>query len=103
MPLIVNFLLRGLLLVLGLVAAASMLAVFALVATAWTLRALWCRLTGRPVTPFGVRMDAARAFQDMMRRAPPTDRASRTPRADAAGGPGRRLEDVTDVQPRPPL
>lgn len=101
MPLILSFLLRLLLLVAGLVVAASMLVVFVFLLGAWSVRALWGRLTGRPVAAFGMRMGPAAAFQDIMRRAPAPE-PSRTPRADAAGGPLRRSADVTDVQPRPP-
>jgi hypothetical protein len=103
MPVLFGFLLRALLLMVGLVVATGMLAVFGLVLAWWSLRALWARLTGRPIAPLGARMGAAQAFQDMMRRGPPRAN-SRTPRADAAGGPGpgRGADDVTDVQPRPP-
>ena len=99
MPLILNFLFRALLLVTGLVFAASLLAVVVLLVAIWTLRAAWARLTGRPVTPFVMRMSPGRAFGDMMRRAP---QASRTPRADTAAGPRARLGDVSDVEPRFP-
>ena len=99
MPLILNFLFRALLLVTGLVFAASLLVVVVLLVAIWTLRAAWARLTGRPVTPFVMRMSPGRAFGDMMRRAP---QASRTPRADMAAGPRARLADVSDVEPRSP-
>jgi len=99
MSLILNFLVRVLLLAAGLVFAASLLVAFVLLALLWSLRALWARLTGRPVTPFVVRMSAGRAFADVMRRAPPS---SRTPRADAAAGPRAKIADVSDVEPRSP-
>lgn len=99
MPLILRFLLRVLLLAAGLVFAASMLLVFALVLALWSARALWARLTGRPVTPFVMRMGSASAFAEMMRRGAP---ASRTPRADTAAGVRARLGDVSDVEPRSP-
>jgi hypothetical protein len=92
-----NLLLRVLMLLAGLVLAASLatvgLAMFAL----WGARAAWARLTGRPVTPFIVRMRPFGAFGDMMARAP---QGSRTPRSDAAGA---RIGDVTDVEPKPPV
>jgi hypothetical protein len=101
MPLIFSFLLRVLLVVAGLTVAAAMLVVFVFVLGAWSLRALWARVTGRPVAAFGMRMGPAAAFHDIMRRAPAAQ-ASRTPRADAVVGPRRGSDDVTDVQPRPP-
>lgn len=101
MPLILNFILRVLLLLAGLALAACMLVVFAFVLAAWSLRAAWARLTGRPVARFGMPAGASSAFEAMMRRAQ-APQGSRTPRADAAAGPRRRAADVTDVQPRPP-
>lgn len=101
MPLILSFLVRVLLLLAGLAVAASMLVVFAIVLAAWGLRAAWARLAGRPVARFGMPAGASSAFEAMMRRAR-APQASRTPRADAAAGPRRRVADVTDVQPRPP-
>lgn len=100
MPTILSFLLRILLVAAGLVFAASVLVVFVLLLALWSLRALWARLTGRPVTPFVMRMGPRDAFSEMMRRAPSASAESRTPRADAAGGPGRRLADVSDVDPK---
>lgn len=99
MPIVINFLLRVVLAAAALVFAASVAVVFTLVVALWLLRAGWARLTGRPVTPFVFRSRARRSFEDMVRRAQ-ASQASRTPRADAAGGPRARLADVTDVQPK---
>lgn len=101
MPTVLAFLLRLALLAAGLVFAASLAIVFVFLLAAWGLRSAWARLTGRPVTPFIMRMGPGRAFEEMMRRARPAE-PSRTPRADAAGGPRRSIGDVTDVQARPP-
>jgi hypothetical protein len=65
---------------------------------AWSVRAAWAKLTGRPVMPFIVRIDPRRGFQQMYRRA---DEGSRTPRADSVRA-GRNIGDVTDVEPKPP-
>ena len=101
MPLLLNFLLRALLLVAGVIFALSLACVALLLVAAWSVRAAWCKLTGRPVMPFAMRMGPGRAFEEMMRRAQRQGEASRTPRADAAAGPGRaRLADVTDVDPK---
>jgi hypothetical protein len=100
MPLILNLLLRAVLVVAGLVFTASVLLVFTVLLALWSVRALWGRLTGRPVAPFGMRMGPGGAFADMMRRARPA--ASRTPRADGAAGLRGRLAEVSDVEPHPP-
>lgn len=102
MPTVLAFLLRLALLAAGLVFAASLAVVFVFLLAAWGLRAGWARLTGRPVTPFIMRMGPGRAFGDMMRRAQRTAAPSRTPRADAAAGFRPRVADVTDVDARPP-
>ncbi|HWI82009.1 hypothetical protein [Ramlibacter sp.] len=89
-----NLLLRAVLVLAGLVFAASLALVVALMFALWGLRAAWARLTGRPIAPFVVRMHPFGAFDDMVRRNAP---ASRTPRADAVA-PGRPIADVTDVE-----
>ncbi|HEX7890238.1 MAG TPA: hypothetical protein VF522_12835 [Ramlibacter sp.] len=99
MPFLTHILLRVLLLAVGLVAAAVVTVVFVLFMAAWLLRAGWARLTGRPVTPFGMRMGPRSVFEEMMRRAPQPP-ASRTPRADAAAVARGRLADVSDVEPK---
>jgi hypothetical protein len=96
MPFLLNLLLRAFLLVAGLVFAAAVLVAFALLLGLWSVRALWARLTGRPVSPFGMRMRPGEAFAGMYRRA---SGGTRTPRADAVR-PARPGGDVTDVQAR---
>jgi len=95
---VTRFFLRLLLVAAGLVFAASLALVFALLFAVWCVRAAWARLTGRPVMPFIVRVDPRSGFERMYRRA---EQGSRTPRADAVR-PGRPTADVTDVEPRPP-
>jgi hypothetical protein len=98
---LLSLLLRLLLLAAGLLAAASIAVVLVVLLAVWGLRAAWALLTGRPVTPFVMRMGPRHAFEEMMRCAgPPSSAASRTPRADAAAGPRARLADVTDVDPK---
>lgn len=99
MSTVLNFLLRLLLLLAGLVAAASLLVVSVALLAVWGLRAAWGRLTGRPVDPLVMRMGAGSPFADLFRRAG-TPPPSRTPRSDAAAGPRARLADVTDVEPK---
>jgi len=97
--LIFSLVLRLIVLVAGLLAAAAIAFAVSLLLVFWLLRAAWGVLTGRPVAPFVMRMGPRHAFEEMMRRAPARD-ASRTPRADAAAGPRGRLADVTDVEPK---
>jgi hypothetical protein len=96
MPFLLNLLFRAVLLVAGLVFAAALLVAVAFLVLAWAVRAGWARLTGRPVSPFVMRMHPGDAFASMYRRAP---QPSRTPRADAVRPTGRRV-DVTDVEPK---
>jgi hypothetical protein len=99
MQTLLNFLVRALLVAAGLVFALGLVCVFVVVLALWGLRAAWCKLTGRPVMPFVMRMSPMSGFEEMMRRAQQAP-ASRTPRADAAAGVRRPLADVTDVQPK---
>lgn len=99
MQTLLNLLIRLLLLAAGLVFALCLAFVFVAVLGLWGLRAAWCKLTGRPVMPFVMRMNPMSGFEEMMRRAPQPE-ASRTPRADAAAGGRRPIGDVTDVQPK---
>jgi hypothetical protein len=90
-----RFLARAVLLLAGLVFAASLLVVVMLLATVWLLRAGWARLTGKPITPWVMRVDPRAGWQ----------RATRSSRF-GAGGPGGPLTpqqrsapgDVTDVE-----
>jgi hypothetical protein len=92
-----NFLLRLFLLAAGLLFAVSAGLAALLMVGFWGVRAVWGRLTGKPVAPFIVRIDPRRGFDAMHRGR--TGDASRTPRADFVGG-GRRISDVTDVEPK---
>ncbi|ART54540.1 hypothetical protein CBP36_14075 [Acidovorax carolinensis] len=110
-----RWLIRAVLVVAGLVMFLSLLAAVLVLALAWALRALWARLTGRPVVPWTMRVDprtgwstvyrssgrwsAARtapAAETPMRRAP----ASETPTRRAGVLPG--ADEVVDVEPREP-
>lgn len=89
MPALMNFLLRLFLLAAGFLFAVSAGLAALLMVGFWGVRAAWGRLTGKPVTPFVVRIDPRRGFES----------GSRTPRADSVA-PGRKISDVTDVEPR---
>lgn len=96
MPTVLTFLLRAVLVAAGLVFALSLAFAFVLLLAVWMLRAAWAKITGRPVAPFVMHMYPRDGFEQMYRRA--AAQASRTPRADAAAG--RRVGDVTDVEPK---
>jgi hypothetical protein len=98
MPTLLSFLLRLFLVAAGLLFAASMAVAAVLMLAVWGVRAAWAKLTGRPVTPFVVRIDPRDGFERMYRRA---GQKSPTPRADAVR-PGQRMGDVVDVEPREP-
>jgi len=88
--------LRIVVVAMGLVLFLSLLAAALVLALAWLLRALWARLTGRPVTPWVMRMDPRSGFRAAYRWSEPRD-------ADASARRGGELPgaaDVTDVQPR---
>ena len=93
-----TFLLRLFLTVAGLLFAASLAVASVLLLAFWGARALWAKLTGRPVTPFIMGIHPRSGFERMYRRA---QQGSRTPRADAVR-PARNSTDVTDVEARPP-
>ena len=99
MATVLNFILRLVLLAAGLVFAASMAVAFVLMIAFWGVRAVWAKLTGRPVVPFIVRIDPRSAFERMYRA---SDRHNRTPRPDAVRS-RYVVGDVTDVEPRPPV
>jgi hypothetical protein len=101
MPLLIGFLLRLVFVVAAGFVLAALACVLAVTLALWALRAAWALLTGRPVTPFAMRIVPQHLFEEMVRRAP-RESASRTPRADAAAAAGARgrLADVTDVQPK---
>lgn len=93
-----NLLLRLALLAAGLLFAAALLLAALLLVAVWGLRYLWARMTGRPVTPFIMRMDPRSGFS----------RVYRARRAAPGAGPGGsawpgqerpdRLGDVVDVE-----
>lgn len=88
-----KFLLRVVLIAAGLIFALSLALVMVVLLAAWGLRALWCKLTGKPLTPFVMRMNPRTGFDQVFRQ------AERHGAASAA--PSRRvLGDVTDVEPK---
>src|SRR5688572_23369393 len=108
----VNFILRVLLLLLGLVFAASLAVAVMLLAAVWGVRYAWARLTGQPVTPWvasmGGRFDPRSGFERFRNAAKPAepsaaDVANARARGESARSPLalRADGDVTDVRARP--
>lgn len=64
---LLNLLLRLALLAAGLVFAAALLLAALLLVAVWGLRYLWARISGRPVTPFVMRMDPRSGFSRVYR------------------------------------
>ena len=84
---------RLVLLAAGLVVAASLLVLMVAFAFVWGLRHVFARLTGRPVSPFVIRIDPRAGFGRTQRKAADPAPAHR----------GRRVAaGVTDVEAKPP-
>jgi flagellar biosynthesis protein FlhB len=86
-----NLLLRSALILAGLIFAASLMIVVLVLLAAWGLRAVWCKLTGRPVNPFAMRMDPRSGFERVFRQHPSSA-------VDSAKPSRRVVTDVTDVE-----
>jgi len=101
MQTVFRFVLRLVLLAAGLVFAASLLLAVGVMLAVWGLRMLWARLSGRPVTPFVMRVDPRGGFTRFYsaRSGPVVDAET----VDRGAGPAARgrLADVTDVEARP--
>ena len=104
-----NFILRVILLLLGLVFAASLAVAVMLLAAVWGVRYAWGRLTGKPVTPWVMRFNPRSGF-DRFRHAaqqPAEPTAADVVSARARGESVRSpvvlgpADDVTDVRARP--
>lgn len=94
------------LMLIGLVFFVSLLAVAAVLALVWGVRALWARLTGRPVTPWVMRMRPQAGWQTVYRsgaqwmaQTGPSARSAE-PYGASRGHGVLPAADVTDVQPR---
>ena len=104
-----NFILRVMLLLLGLVFAASLAVAALLLAAVWGVRYAWGRITGKPVTPWVMRFNPRSGF-DRFRHAaqqPAEPTAADVVSARARGESVRSpvvlgpADDVTDVRARP--
>jgi len=104
-----NFLLRVVLFLMGVALAGSLAIAVMLLAAVWGLRYGWARLTGRPVLPWVMRFDPRHGFDRFRAASQPTeptaaDVVGARARGEAADSPVRlrdRSTPVTDVQARP--
>ena len=107
-----NFIFRVILLLLGLVFAASLAVAVTLLAVVWGVRYAWGRITGKPVTPWmasmGGRFDPRSGFERFRNAAKPAepnaaDVANARARGESVRSPLslRPAGDVTDVRARP--
>ena len=95
---LIRFLLRVVLVGFALVFAASLLLVVFALAAVWGLRAGWARLTGRPVSPWVMRVNPGAGWNSVF-RAGERFRPGQGPARATEPAPGRPdLLDVTDVQ-----
>ena len=104
---LIRWTLRLVVVAVGLVFFVCLLAMVAVLALAWSLRSLWARLTGRPVTPWVMRMDPRDGWSTVYRStarwtaargAAPATQEPAEPGARARELPGAR--EVVDVEPR---
>ncbi|RST48022.1 hypothetical protein [Variovorax sp. DXTD-1] len=107
-----NFIFRVILLLLGLVFAASLAVAVTLLAAVWGVRYAWGRITGKPVTPWmasmGGRFNPRSGFERFRNAAKPAepnaaDVANARARGESVRSPLslRPAGDVTDVRARP--
>lgn len=108
---VLRLVLRLVVVVMGVVLFLSLLAAVMVLALVWSLRAGWARLTGRPVTPWVMRMDPRTGFSTAFRsserwsagrRGAPAagDAAAEETPASRRGGVLPGAADVQDVEAR---
>jgi hypothetical protein len=103
-----NFIFRVILLLLGLVFAASLAVAVMLLAAVWGVRYAWGRLTGKPVTPWVMRFNPRSGFDKFRHATQPAeptaaDMANARARGESVRSPIAigPADDVTDVRARP--
>jgi hypothetical protein len=107
---VLRWVLRLVVFAMGVVLFLSIVAAVMVLALVWALRAGWARLTGKPVTPWVVRMDPRTGFSTVFRSterwsaarqsAPAPDGAPEEPAGPRRGGVLPGAAEVTDVVPR---
>lgn len=102
---LIRWTLRLVVVVVGLVFFVCLLAMVAMLAVAWGLRSVWARLTGRPVTPWVMRMDPRDGWSTVYRSTARWTARNQAP-AEEPAAPGARARElpgareVVDVEPR---
>ena len=86
-----RWLIRAVVVVAGLVIFLSLLAAVLVLALVWGLRALWARLTGRPVMPWTMRVDPRTGWSTVYRSTERWSAARPAPAADTRRRPALRL------------
>ena len=86
-----KFLVRMLFVIAGLIFAASLLVMMLILLLVWSIRAIWGKLTGKPFVPFAFAVNPRAGFDQVFRRAE---------RGSEARPQSRKLDDVTDVEPK---
>lgn len=104
---LIRWTLRLVVVAMGLVVFLSLLFAAALLAVVWGARALWARLTGRPVMPWAMRMDPRTGWSTVYRStARWSARGAGATAAPEETTPGMRARelpgarDVSDVEAR---
>jgi hypothetical protein len=87
-----NFLLRLLLVIAGLILATSLIVVMVILLLVGSVRAFWRKLTGQPVMPFAMRMNPRAGFERVLRPGQQSESERAKPR--------RHQDNVTDVEPK---
>jgi flagellar biosynthesis protein FlhB len=90
---VVNFFIRLVLVAAGLVFAASLALMAIVLLVLWCLRAVWCKLTGKPINPFVMRMSPGAGFGNIYRSRQAPDSAESVTKSKRIA-----TDDVTDVQ-----
>lgn len=94
---VVRLFLRVVVIAMGLVLFASLLVAVMVLALVWVLRAGWARLTGRPVTPWVMRMDPRTGFSTVYRS---TERWSSGRRGAAAASAPENAQEESPASRR---
>jgi hypothetical protein len=93
MQVIFKFFGRLIMLAAAVVLALSLLFIVVVLLALWCVRAVWCKLTGKPINPFSAAMKAA-----MQSRINPRHSFDRAFGSDAKKSARVRADDVTDVE-----
>lgn len=91
---VIRWTLRLVVVAAGVVFFLSLLAAAAVLALVWGVRALWARLTGRPVMPWAMRMSPRQGWSTVHRS------TARWTAPRPAARAGQDSADVTDVVAR---